>query len=93
VEPRRVNDHNTVRCRRHDARQPEIAKDAGHDLSDRSDRIGKLLLRHPCHQAALGTLLRGGQIQQMPSHPLLHRTKGVDRRLLQRLVQPPVGRR
>lgn len=57
MEPRRINDHNTVWCRRHDARQPEIAKDAGHDLPDRSDGIGKLLLGHPRHQAALGTLL------------------------------------
>ena len=70
MEPRRIQDHHTVWCRRHDARQPEIAKDAGHDLSDRSDRIGELLLRHPGHQAALGTLLCRGQVQQMPSHPL-----------------------
>ena len=44
MEPCRIKDHDTVWCSRHDARQPEIAKDSGHDLSDRSDRIGKLLL-------------------------------------------------
>jgi hypothetical protein len=49
VEPRRIKDHNAVWCRRYDARQPEIAKDAGHNLSDRSDRISKLLLRHLRH--------------------------------------------
>ena len=90
MEPRRVEDHHAVGCRRHQPRQTKLPQDAGHDLPNGSHRVGKLLLRHSCHQPALRTLLRGRQIQQVCGHPLPHRTKGVDRGLLQGVIQAPV---
>jgi hypothetical protein len=64
--------------------------DAGHHLADRPDSVGQLLVRHARHEVASRALLSGCEIQQVRGHPLPHRAEGVDRRLLQRLIQPSV---
>lgn len=54
------------------------------------DSVGQLLLRHARHEVASRALLSGCEIQQVRCDPLPHRAEGVDRRLLQRLIQPSV---
>ena len=57
MEPRRIKDQHAVGRGRHQPGKTERAQDTGHHLSDRSHRIGKLLLRHLGHQPAIPALL------------------------------------
>jgi hypothetical protein len=65
VKPSGVDDQDAVGRGRHDPGSTEVAECARHDLSDGPDGIGELLLRYLRHQAALGTLLSGREIEEV----------------------------
>jgi hypothetical protein len=84
VEPGRIEDDDAVWRGRQEPGEPELAERARHDLPDRPDRVGQLRLGDMGDETVLGTLRRGGEVEQVRGDPLLHGAERVDRRLLQR---------
>lgn len=88
MEPGRIEDDDAVGRGRHEPGEPELTERSRHDLSDRPDRVGQLLLGDPGNQTALRSRLHGREIQQVRGDALLDRAERVDRRLLEGVVQP-----
>ncbi len=62
-------------------------EDARHDLSNRSNAVGELLLVDEGCEAPITSRSRGGQIQQMANDALPNRGKGVSSEFFEDVVQ------
>lgn len=62
-------------------------EDSRHDLSNRSDAVGKVLLAGERRETTIGGRPRRGQVQKMPDEALPDRCEGVTRELLEDIIQ------